>query len=565
MWICKNKLLFKVIFSSLLLIFLISCSNDSGEKNVDQFTNTSEKVSSENNKNNESETSIKKADKNIVFAGKQLNVLYSDPPTLDPHRAQDSTSAGIILEIYSGLVSLDTNLQIIPDIAESWDISNDGMKYTFKLRDNAKFHNGKKITAEDFIWSFNRAANPATTSITAEDYLGDIVGVKEVIDGKTDKISGIKLINELTIEINIDSPKAYFLAKLTYPVSFVLDSENVKNKNWTDSPNGSGPFMLDEYLIGEKLLLKRNSDWYREPAKIEYVSMNLAGGQSMAMYENGEIDLTGVGMADLERVLDPSSDLNKDVVIAPLSFSQYYIGFNVQKPPFDDKYFRQALAHAINKELIATEVLSDLVKPAYGILPPGFPGYDKTIDGLKFNEQLAKDMLAKSKYSNIQDLPRIILSVPGTGGSAGLDIEVIIEMWKQTLGIEVEIQQVEWATFLQMLNKQELQFFSGLGWIADYPDPENFLDINFHSTKSTNHNGYKNEEVDKLLESARIEQDLNNRMQMYNKAERIIVDEAPWIPLWFPGDRYVLINQRVKNYKLTPMSVPKYSLVEIVD
>jgi len=138
-------------------------------------------------------------------------------------------------------------------------------------------------------------------------------------------------------------------------------------------------------------------------------------------------------------------------------------------------------------------------------------------------------------------------------------------MWKQTLGIEVEIQQVEWATFLQMLNKQELQFFSGLGWIADYPDPENFLDINFHSTKSTNHNGYKNEEVDKLLESARIEQDLNNRMQMYNNAERIIVDEAPWIPLWFPGDRYVLINQRVKNYKLTPMSVPKYSLVEIVD
>jgi len=565
MWICKNKLLFKVIFSSLLLIFLISCSSDSEEKNVDQFTNTSEKVSSENNKNNESETSIKKADKNIVFAGKQLNVLYSDPPTLDPHRAQDSTSAGIILEIYSGLVSLDTNLQIIPDIAESWDISNDGMKYTFKLRDNAKFHNGKKITAEDFIWSFNRAANPATTSITAEDYLGDIVGVKEVIDGKTDKISGIKLINELTIEINIDSPKAYFLAKLTYPVSFVLDSENVKNKNWTDSPNGSGPFMLDEYLIGEKLLLKRNSDWYREPAKIVYVSMNLAGGQSMAMYENGEIDLTGVGMADLERVLDPSSDLNKDVVIAPLSFSQYYIGFNVQKPPFDDKYFRQALAHAINKELIATEVLSDLVKPAYGILPPGFPGYDKNIDGLKFNEQLAKDMLAKSKYSNINDLPRIILSVPGTGGSSGLDIEVIIEMWKQTLGIEVEIQQVEWATFLQMLNKQELQFFSGLGWIADYPDPENFLDINFHSTKSTNHNGYKNEEVDKLLESARTEQDLNNRMQMYNKAERIIVDEAPWIPLWFPGDRYVLINQRVKNYKLTPMSVPKYSLVEIVD
>ena len=564
MWISENKLLFKILLSSFMMIFLFACSGDSDEKNVDQFTNVTENASSQNN-NNETETNTKKTDNEIVAEGKQLNVMYSDPPTLDPHIAQDSTSAGIILEIYSGLVSLDTNLQIIPDIAESWTISNDGMKYTFKLRDNAKFHNGKYIKAEDFLWSFNRAANPSTNSITAEDYLGDIVGVQDVIDGKADTISGIKLIDELTLEINIDSPKAYFLAKLTYPVSFVLDSENVKNKNWTDSPNGSGPFMLDEYLIGEKLLLKRNPEWYRETAKIEYVSMNLAGGQAMAMYENGEIDLTGVGMADLERVLDPSSDLNKDVVIAPLSFSQYYIGFNVQKAPFDDKFFRQALAHAINKELIATEVLSDLVKPAYGILPPGFPGYDNSIDGLKYDEQLAKDMLAKSKYSNIDDLPRIILSVPGTGGSAGLDIEVIIEMWKQTLGIDVEIQQVEWATFLQMLNKQELQFFSGLGWIADYPDPENFLDINFHSTKSTNHNGYNNAEVDKLLESARIEQDLATRMQMYNQAERIIVDEAPWIPLWFPGDRYVLINQRVKNYKLTPMSVPKYSLVEIVD
>ncbi len=564
MRISENKLLFKILLSFFMVIFLIACSSDSDDKNVDQFTNVSENVSSQQN-NNETETNTKKKDNQVLSEGKQLNVMYSDPPTLDPHIAQDSTSAGIILEIYSGLVSLDTNLQIIPDIAESWTISNDGMKYTFQLRDDAKFHNGKKITAQDFVWSFNRAANPSTNSITAEDYLGDIIGVQDVIDGKSDKISGIKLIDDLTLEINIDSPKAYFLAKLTYPVSFVLDSENVKNKNWTDSPNGSGPFMLDEYLIGEKLLLKRNPDWYRETAKIEYVSMNLAGGQAMAMYENGEIDLTGVGMADLERVLDPSSDLNKDVVIAPLSFSQYYIGFNVQKAPFDDKFFRQALAHAINKELIATEVLSDLVKPAYGILPPGFPGYDKSIDGLKHDEQLAKDMLAKSKYSNIDDLPRIILSVPGTGGSAGLDIEVIIEMWKQTLGIDVEIQQVEWATFLQMLNKQELQFFSGLGWIADYPDPENFLDINFHSTKSTNHNGYNNAEVDKLLESARIEQDLDTRMQMYNQAERIIVDEAPWIPLWFPGDRYVLINQRVKNYKLTPMSVPKYSLVEIVD
>jgi len=270
-------------------------------------------------------------------------------------------------------------------------------------------------------------------------------------------------------------------------------------------------------------------------------------------------------MSDLERVLDPSSELNNDVVVAPLDFSQYYIGFNLEEPPFDDIYFRQALAYSINKELIATEVLSDLVKPAYNILPPGFPGYNENVKGFKFDEQLAKDALSRSNYSDIAKLPRLILSVPGTGGSAGLDIEVILEMWKQTLGIDVEIQQLEWATFLQMLNKKELQFFSGLGWVADYPDPENFLDINFHSKKSTNHNNYYNLEVDNLLELARVEQNVSTRLDLYNQAEKIIVNDSPWIPLWFPGDQYVLINQRVKNYKLTPMSVPKFALVEIVD
>ena len=166
MWISENKLLFKILLSSFMMIFLLACSGDSDEKNVDQFTNLTENASSQNN-NNETETNTKKTENEIVAEGKQLNVMYSDPPTLDPHIAQDSTSAGIILEIYSGLVSLDTNLQIIPDIAESWTISNDGMKYTFKLRDNAKFHNGKYIKAEDFLWSFNRAANPSTNSITA--------------------------------------------------------------------------------------------------------------------------------------------------------------------------------------------------------------------------------------------------------------------------------------------------------------------------------------------------------------------------------------------------------------
>ena len=241
--------------------------------------------------------------------------FWSDPPTLDPHLTSDTTSAGIVVEVFSGLVSLNTDLQIIPDIAENWTIEN-GTVYTFTIRDNAKFHNGNKITAQDFKWSIERAANPATASPVADVYLNDIVGAMDLIDGKADEISGIKVIDDRTLQITVDAPKPYFLAKLTYPTAFVLDKETVQSGGrdwWIDNPVGTGPFKLDEYKIGERIVLVKNDDYYREPAKIAKVYNHLAGGQGMAMYENDEIDVVGVSMFDLDRVLDPEEPLNKDL------------------------------------------------------------------------------------------------------------------------------------------------------------------------------------------------------------------------------------------------------------
>ncbi|MCS7206854.1 MAG: peptide ABC transporter substrate-binding protein [Dehalococcoidia bacterium] len=485
--------------------------------------------------------------------------LWDDPPTLDPHLTTDVTSAFVIVEIFSGLVTLDTDLRVIPDIAERWEISPDGRTYTFYLRRGVKFHNGKEVTAEDFKYSFERAADPKTQSPVAETYLGDIVGVKEKLEGKATEISGIRVIDRYTLQITIDAPKVYFIAKLTYPTGFVVDREQIQRmgRRWTDQPNGTGPFKLREYRVGERIVLERNPDFYRGPPKLERVELILSGGSPMAMYENDEIHITGVGLADLERVRDPRNPLSKELVQAPMSFDTYYIGFNVTKPPFDDVKVRQALNHAINKELIATQVLSNLVTPAYGILPPGFPGYNPAIQdkGLKHNPELAKRLLAESKYAG--RLPRIVMTVPGTGGSAGLDLEVIMDQWKQVLGVEVEVQQVEWATFLQELNRGTFQAFAGLGWIADYPDPQNFLDVLFHSKSPQNHTYYANPEVDRLLEQARVEKDWNTRVELYNKAEEIIVREAAWVPLWYSGERFALIKPYVKGYKLLPMIVPR--------
>ena len=491
--------------------------------------------------------------------------FWSDPPTLDPHLTSDTTSAGIVVEVFSGLVSLNTELQIIPDVAENWSIEN-GTIYTFTIRDNAKFHNGNKITSQDFKWSIERAADPATASPVADVYLNDIVGAMDFIDGKTDEISGIKVIDDRTLQIIVDAPKPYFLAKLTYPTAFVLDKETVESGGrdwWIDNPVGSGPFKLDEYKIGERIVLVKNDDYYREPAKIAKVYNHLAGGQGMAMYENDEIDVVGVSMFDLDRVLDPEERLNKDLRAVPPSFQIGYIGFNGAMAPFDDPKFRQALNHAVDKELIAKEVMSGLIKPAYSILPKGFPGYSPDVVGLNYNPELAQKLMSESQYSDVATRPRITISVPGTGGTIGLDLEVIIEMWKQVLGVEVDIKQVEWATYLDELDKQSFQAYAGLGWSADYPDPQDFLDILFHSESSMNHGAYANKEVDALLERARIEPDVINRMSLYNKAEQLILDDAAWLPLWFTGDSYILVKPHVKGFEMTPMIIPKLHLINL--
>ena len=492
--------------------------------------------------------------------------LWSDPPTLDPHLTTDTTSAGIIVEIYSGLVAINADLQLVPDIAESWDISPDGLVYTFRLRSDVKFHDGKPVTANDFKWSLERAANPDTASPVADTYINDIVGMQEVFDGLTNDVSGIKVIDDRTLQLTIDAPKAYFLAKLTYPTAYVLDRENVEagGRTWTDTPNGTGPFKLKDYRIGERIVLERNELYYRQPAYIDTILMNLAGGQSMAMYENDEIDITGVGLFDLDRVLDPNSELNADLIVAPPEFTISYIGFNTTMPPFNDVKFRQALNHAVDKELIATEVLSDLVVPAYGILPPGFPAYSAAIEGLRFDAQLASRLLSESSYSTLSDADkRIVITVPGTGGTIGLDLEVVIEMWRQRLGVEVEIQQVEWATYLEDLNRNAFQAFAGLGWSADYPDPQDFLDILFHSDSSINHGAYSNPAVDAILEEARLEQDVLKRVELYRRAEVMIVDDAAWVPLWYQGERHVLVKPHVEGYRLTPMIIPKLKQIYI--
>jgi oligopeptide transport system substrate-binding protein len=503
-------------------------------------------------------------------SGGRFTLLYSDPPTLDPHLVVDGTSFGVVVELFSGLVSLDNQdgqLRIVPELAQSWDVLEGGTVYEFKLRPDLKFSNGDPVTAQDFKWSFERAALPATASAVAETYLGDIVGMEDIIEGRATEASGIEAIDDRTLRITIDAPKAYFLAKLTYPTAYVVNRNNVENagENWTDSPVGTGAFVLAEYRIGQRIRLQRNPNYWGRPAFLDEVFYNLSGGVSMAMYENDEIDITGVGLADLDRVNDPSEPLNADLVETPAQFGVQYIGFNVDRAPFDDMKFRQALNHAVNKELISSQVFADLLKPAYGILPPEFLGYNPDLEGLRHDPEKARQLLAESQYADPATRPRIVITIPGSGGSPGLDIEVVADMWRQELGVEIEIQQVEWATYLQDLNRKRLQAWGGVAWQADYPDPQDFVDILFASDSQGNRGNYSNAQVDDLIVQARTEQDFSKREELYQQAEKLIVEEAAWLPLWFDTDRKALLKRRVQGYEFTQIAIPKFKNVWVTD
>ena len=506
--------------------------------------------------------------KGTPIEGGVLKLLGSDPPTLDPHQTGDATSARYILEVFGGLLTIDPDLAVEPDLAESWEISPDGRSYTFRLNPSATFHDGRKVTAADFQWSMERAADPATESPAVDTFLGDIVGTMDKLNGEADSISGISVIDSETLRLEIDAPKSYFLSKMTYPTTFVVDQANVEiGREWVKSPNGTGPFMLADYEPGVLMRLERFDRYHLGPAMLDAVEFNLAGGDGLLMYENDELHWGRVGVAALEQFHDPANPLHDQLHQGPPEFDTAYIGMNANEPPFDDPNVRLALNYAIDRETLTEVLLENTVVPATGILPPGFPGYNPSLDSYEFDPEKARQLLAESRYgSDTASYPLITMTLPGSFGSPVSPVmQAILVGWEEQLGITMDLLQTEWATYLQDLRERRFQIFGGLGWIADYPDPENFLDGLFHSESSNNHTHYSDLELDALLEQARVEQDQEARFALYRDAEQMILDGAPWVPLWHSNGEHYLIKPYVKGLPLSSLVIPRLRYVYFIE
>lgn len=492
-----------------------------------------------------------------------LTLGVQDPPAMDPALVGDVLSAFVVRQLFSGLVRLDNNLEIQPDLAASWELSEDGRTYTFTLDPNARFADGTPVTAETVQYSLERAADPTLAPVLpAQTYLIDIVGVREKLTGQANEISGIEVIDERTIAITIDQPKGYFLSKLAHPTSFIVDPATVEGSgpDWIERPNGSGPFEIEQWRRNELLVLRRNLNFYRDIARLDRVSflIGAAASNPLVLYEQGEIDATSVPSFALNRVKDESNPLSEELVSVP-QLSLTYVGLNLEEPPFDDPKVRQAFNLLLDRQRLAEVTLYGSVEPARGILPPGIPGYnpqlaEQPVPAADIDQVL--ELLADSSYGGIESLPAIVAYGGGFTGT-------IAALAEEELGIEIELRSYEsFGTFLSEIDEDRFPMF-GLGWVGDYPDPENFLDVLFRTDSPENHMNYSNPEVDALLDEAAVETDEARRWELYREAEQLILEDVPLIPISHDVE-HMLIKPYVRGLEVTPMGLLDLSTVELV-
>ncbi|APV44457.1 oligopeptide transport system substrate-binding protein [Dehalogenimonas formicexedens] len=481
-----------------------------------------------------------------------LNLEASEPYTLDPALAAESGSILFVNQIFSGLVKTGTT-GVLPDIATGWDISADGKTYTFHLRNDVAFQNGHRLTAADFKYSWERACTLSVGSTTAATYLSDIAGAIEMLTGRATSLSGVKVVDDYTLQVTLVKPASYFIYKLAFVTAFAVDKQNVASgANWWETPSGTGPFKLGSWVKTTSITLTQNRNYYGGAVKLGSAVFKFLAGRSMDLYETGQIDVAGIGGDDLDRATDPAGTFASQLKSVP-ELSLSYIGFNVEKAPFDDPLVRKAFSMAVDLKKIISLTFNDAIKQANGILPAGIPGYDSTSAALSFNITQAKALIAQSKYGSVSNLPPITITTSGYGGLIDGGLQAIINEWQVNLGVTVNVRQLEPSVFLYNLKQEKDQMFYS-GWIADYPNPQDFLDILFRTGADFNSGGYSNTAVDALLDQAAAATDTNTSFTLYQQAQKLILGDAAVLPLFF-GQEYVLVKPYVTGFQINPMGM----------
>ena len=464
------------------------------------------------------------------FGGIYRRALANNPATLDPAFVSDIYSRTVVTQISKGLVQFDTHLNPIPAIAEFWEASRDGRIWTFTLRQGVQFHHGREVTAQDFVYSFTRLLSPKALG-PVTDFLRQVQGADEFMQGRAPGVQGLRAIDRYTMQIALKQPFAPSLTVLGLTNAAVVPQEEVERlgDHFAQAPVGAGPFKLVRWDAGKEIVLETNDHYYEGRPFLDRIVFKIGGTfeQTFAKFLAGELDEAIIPSGKTEEVRTNPLYQRYQLLRRP-TLGLLYIGFNTQAKPFDDKRVRQAFNYAVDKEAIVREITRMGSLPANGVLPPGMPGHDPDLQGYSYNPAKAKQLLAEAGYPGGEGFPVVQLWTVSKAESTKAELAAY-QKYLAALGVKMDIRFVdEWTRYTEMLGHGELQMFR-YAWYADFPDPDSFFFPLLHSAGQPNNLFYRNPLVDRLLERAREEADYVERVKLYREAERIIMEDAPWI------------------------------------
>jgi oligopeptide transport system substrate-binding protein len=484
--------------------------------------------------------------------------IDTDPKTFDPISIDDTNSDGLAHKIYNTLVRFNEKLEIVPDLSEKFSVSPDGKIYSFTLRKGVKFHNGREVKAADAVYSLSRLLSNESKR---PQWLMPMVKGSEAYYKDPKSELGIKTVDEYTLTIELTTPFAPFIMHLCTSNCAVIPREAVedKSKPFARNPVGTGGFILKEWKNSEIVRFVRNDNYFVTRPILDEIQFHIVkdGNTRLEQYFLGELD----ACAEIPngRVKESVEKAGKENVFELETLRTNYIGIGMPNGNFKDKadvkplgtnkLVRQAINYAIDREYLCNTTLEGRGVPAKGILPPGMKGwFTEGRPGWPKDIEKAKSLLAQAGFPEGKGLPVITL-LHRNDANTKINAQVIVSDLEK-IGIKCELQARDWNSFLEMVEQEPKQMFL-LGWVADYPDPDNFLYVLFNSKQFGplgNHTWYSNPEVDKLTEEARTKVEMKDRILLYRKIEDIILEDSPWICTYHVRN-VILLRKNIKGIR----------------
>jgi peptide/nickel transport system substrate-binding protein len=498
--------------------------------------------------------------------GTFLFAAGSNIHTLDPHFAYDTLSTAACRLLYDGLLDYDYDGEMIPSLAAKLPVvSDDGRVFRFELRDGIKFHNGREITAEDISWSMHRLLSQRIGS-PGYPFYKSIVGAGAYHAGEVDHIEGLVVIDDKTLEFRLDEADQTFLNALAMPFAYPIPREHVEPLEEAEGvdavgrhPIGAGPFVFDRWERGVQVEFRRFDDYWAPAARPDRMVFleNISGDVASARFRNGDLDII-YRPSKVTRLFLRSADAWSDYRSESPSPSVFALGLNCELPPFDNVHVRRAVAFALDRSKMELLNPGEVIA-ASQVLPPMLAPYDPELPTRQeFDLERAKEEMRLGGYPNGWSEP-VSVWVRGEGD---IRLAQLFQQELKAIGIEIELKQVTFATYLRETGKPRVAQAAFTGWHQDFPDPSNFMDILFHSRSihpqnSENRSFYRNPKLDDILDRARPETNRDKRLALYAEANAILAEDAPWAFLFYPVDMFAW-QPYVKGFRPHPVWLNEY-------